>query len=719
MKKRLIVLLLIIAGFSPAKADEGMWLPFLLKNGVYEEMVAKGLKLSAEQIYDINNSSIKDAIVRLGGGFCSGEMISSEGLFLTNHHCGFGAIQANSTPDHDYLKDGFWAMNRQDELPSGFSVSFLVRIEDVSDKALEGVTDAMTETERAVKIRSNSGKLIKAAKGDNKYLDAQVKSMFKGNAYYMFVYKTYKDVRMVGAPPSSVGKYGGDTDNWMWPRHTGDFSLFRVYAGKDNEPAEISQDNVPYKPKHHLPISMKGVTQGDYAMILGYPGSTDRYLTSHGVKFATETDQPARVNIRRKKLDIYEKHMATSDQIRIQYASKRARVSNYWKYFIGQTRGLKRLKVYDKKLAEENAFTEWANSDADLKAEYGNTMELYSKAYDNQNKYSLNITYLNEAVFGTEILAYSYQFTGLKAMLKDKKKSGDRLDATVARIQGGVESHFKDYHRPIDIEVMAAMMKFYHEDIPLDQQPAKFVKLVNKFGKDYDKMAAWVFKKSMLDEQDRVEAFLNKPKYGKLKRDKAVAIMDMIISNYRANIRPQMETSSDMLIKAKRQYVRGLMKMNKNKAYAPDANSTMRVTFGNVLGYTSDDGVKYHYTTTIEGAVEKYVAGDDEFDLPEKYLDLYEKKDYGKYADKASGTLVLCFTSNNDITGGNSGSPVINGDGELIGTAFDGNWEAMSGDIAFEPELQRTISVDIRYTLWCIDKLAGAGHLIKEMTLKY
>lgn len=718
MKKRLILFLVVIASFSPVKADEGMWLPFLLKNGVYEQMVEKGLKLTAEQIYDINNSSIKDAIVRLGGGFCSGEMISSEGLFLTNHHCGFGAIQENSTPEHDYLKDGFWAMNRQDELPSGFSVSFLVRIEDVSDKALEGVTDAMSETERAVKIRANSSKLRKEAVGSSKYLEAQVKSMFKGNAYYMFVYKTYKDVRLVGAPPSSVGKYGGDTDNWMWPRHTGDFSMFRVYAGADNEPAEISTENVPYKPKHHLPISMKGVQEGDYSMILGYPGSTDRYLTSHGVKFAVETDQPSRVKVRRKKLDIYEAQMATSDKIRIQYASKRARVSNYWKYFIGQTRGLKKLNVYDKKKAQEDKFVEWANANPERKAEYGNTMELYQSAFDNQNKYTLHVTYLNEAIFGTEILAYAYQFTALQSMLKNKKKAGPRLEATVARIQGGVASHFKDYHKPIDVEVFAAMMKFYHKDIPVDQQPAKFVKLVKKFKGDYNKMATWVFKKSIMDDEDKVNAFLKKPKYRKLKKDKAVWLIDMIISNYRNNIRPNMESSSDMLSKAKRQYVRGLMEMNKDKAYAPDANSTMRVTFGNVLGYTSDDGVKYHYTTTIDGAVEKYVAGDDEFDLPAKYLELYKKKDYGQYADK-NGNLILCFTSNNDITGGNSGSPVINGNGELIGTAFDGNWEAMSGDIAFEPDLQRTISVDIRYTLWCVDKLAGAGHLIKEMTLKW
>jgi hypothetical protein len=718
MKKRLILLFLVIASLSPVKADEGMWLPFLLKNGVYEQMVAKGLKLTADQIYDINNSSIKDAIVRLGGGFCSGEMISAEGLFLTNHHCGFGAIQANSTPDHDYLKNGFWAMNRMDELASGFSVSFLERIEDVSDKALKGVTDQMTETERATKIRANSAVLSKAAVGDNKYLSAQVKSMFKGNAYYMFVYKTYKDVRLVGAPPSSVGKYGGDTDNWMWPRHTGDFSMFRVYAGTDNEPAEISDKNVPYKPKHHLPISMKGVDKGDYSMILGYPGSTDRYLTSHGVKFAVDTDQPSRVKVRRKKLDIYEAHMATSDKIRIQYASKRARVSNYWKYFIGQTRGLKKLNVYDKKLADENKFNEWANSTDALKAEYGNTMELYQRAFDNQNKYSLNVTYLNEAVFGAEILAYAYQFVSLKNMLKNKKKAGAKLDATIARINGGVESHFKDYHKPIDVEVFAAMMKFYSEDIPEAQQGQEFVKLVKKFKGDFDKMAAWVFKKSIMDDEAKVKAFMKKPKYRKLKRDKAVKIIEMLIVNYRQNIRPQMGNSSDDLTKAKRQYVRGLMVMNKSRAYAPDANSTMRVSFGNVLGYTSDDGVKYHYTTTIDGAIEKYVAGDDEFDLPAKFLELYKKKDYGQYADK-NGNLIVCFTSNNDITGGNSGSPVINGDGELIGTAFDGNWEAMSGDIAFEPDLQRTISVDIRYTLWCIDKLAGAGHIIKEMTLKY
>jgi len=717
MKKRLILLFLVIAGLSPAKADEGMWLPFLLKNGVYEEMVAKGLKLTAEQIYDINNSSIKDAIVRLGRGFCSGEMISAEGLFLTNHHCGFGAIQENSSPDHDYLKDGFWAMNRQDELPSGFSVSFLERIEDVSGLVLEGVSDTMSEKERAKTIRANANKLIKKATDGKKYFQAQVKSMFKGNAYYMFVYKTYKDVRLVGAPPSSVGKYGGDTDNWMWPRHTGDFSMFRVYAGADNEPAEISQSNVPYKPKHHLPISMKGVTEGDYAMILGYPGSTDRYLTSHGVKFAVESDQPARVKVRRTKLDIYEAHMAKSDKVRIQYATKRAQVSNYWKYFIGQSKGLKRLKVYDKKLAQENKFNEWANSTEELKKEYGNTMQLYKEAYENQNKYALNRTYLGEAVFGTEILSYAFGYSQLVGMLGDTAMAG-AVDKTVARLESGRAGHFKDYNKKIDIEIFAAMMKYYHDNIPLDQQPDDFKDFVKKFNGNYDKMAKYVFRKSIMDNKGKVKRFLKRPKYRKVKNDKAIWLMDVLMGHYRGVITPKMKASNDKLTKAKRQYVRGLMEMNSEKAYAPDANSTMRVTFGNVKGYTTTEGVKYHYTTNMDGLVKKYVAGDDEFDLPAKLLTLHGKKDYGKYADK-DGNLIVCFLSNNDITGGNSGSPVINGDGELIGTAFDGNWEAMSGDIAFEDELQRTISVDIRYTLWCIDKLAGAGHLIKEMDLKW
>jgi hypothetical protein len=711
--KRIFALAVLIsmAFVQQSKADEGMWLPHLLQSQSYEEMKRLGLKLTPEQIYNVNNSSLKDAIVRLGRGFCTGEMISSEGLMLTNHHCGFGAIQSQSSTEHDYLQDGFWAMKRSEELSAGFSVSFLVRVEDVTADVLANVTASMTEAERDVEISKNGSALRDSIQDKENYISADVKSMFDGNYYFMFVYQTYPDVRLVGAPPSSIGKYGGDTDNWMWPRHTGDFSMFRVYANADNKPAEYSADNVPYQPKHHLPVNIKGVEKGDYAMIFGYPGSTDRYLTSHGVKFATDVDQPARVKIRRKKLDIYEAYMAESQAVNIQYATKRAQVSNYWKYFIGQSKGLKRLHVYDKKLALENEFSDWANTNPARKSEYGEVMGLFASGYAEQNKYELTRTYLNEAVFGMEIVSYAYGYKSLLEGLQEKKD----MSAYIERLKGGLDGHFKDYYAPIDQDVVAAMLQMVYEDVPADQQPEYLRKLATKFKGDFTKMAAWIFKKSMLDDRAALEAFLNKPNAKKLAKDPAFRLMDAFITHYRSEIMVPIQAAGESMQKAQRLFAKGLMEMQSDKKFYPNANSTMRVTYGQVLDYFPADAVHYKHYTTAKGIMEKYVPGDHEFDLPPRMIDLFNEGNFGQYG--TDGDLRICFLSNNDITGGNSGSPVINASGHLIGTAFDGNWEAMSGDIAFEKELQRTISVDIRYTLWVIDVFAGAGHLVDEMTV--
>lgn len=713
--KRLVAIVVVamLSLGQLVKADEGMWLPHLLKSQNYEEMKRLGLKLTPEQIYAVNNSSLKDAIVRLGGGFCTGEMISSEGLFLTNHHCGFGAIQSLSSTEHDYLKDGFWAMKRSDELQAGFSVSFLQRIDDVTERVTEGLTEEMSAADRQKKISEVYKAIVEENTDKDKHISAQVKSMFDGNKYYVFTYLTFPDVRLVGAPPSSIGKYGGDTDNWMWPRQTGDFSMFRVYADADNNPAEYSADNVPYKPKHHLPVNIKGLDKEDYVMIFGYPGSTDRYLTSYGVKWATESDQPARVKIRRKKLDIYEAYMAQDDAVNIQYASKRARVSNYWKYFIGQTKGLKRLNVYDKKKALENDFQAWANGTDARKAEYGDVINLFAQGYAKQNQYELSATYLNEAVFGMEALVYAYRFGKLNKLIKEKA-SADDINAEAASLKAAMAGHFKDYYAPIDQEVFSAMLSVYYNDLPKDQQPADFVKMAQKYKGDFDKMAAKLFKKSMFVDQAKVSKFLDKPSK-KLAKDPIYKLMASFLNNYYTNIKPHLSESDESMAKARRLFAKGLMEMNPDKKYYPNANSTMRVTYGQVLDYYPADAVYYNYYTTAKGVMEKYEPGDHEFDLPKRFIELYEQKDYGQYGQ--DGELRVCFISNNDITGGNSGSPVINGEGHLVGTAFDGNWEAMSGDIAFEKELQRTISVDIRYTLWVIDKFAGAGHLVEEMTV--
>ena len=734
MKRILTILLVaIIALPNTTQADEGMWLPMFIKRLNYKDMKRMGLQLTPEEIYDVNNSSLKDAIVRLGGGFCTGEIISPEGLMLTNHHCGFGVIQENSTVEHDYLTDGFWAMKREEELPAGFSVFFLQRMDDVSDVINGKLDNSMDESTRKKTIRTVSDSIEKAIEESGEYIDASVKSFYKGNEFYVFTYLEYPDVRLVGAPPSSVGKFGGDTDNWMWPRHTGDFTMFRVYANENNEPSEYSEDNKAYNPKHFLPISLEGVKQDDFTMIFGYPGSTDRFLTSHGIELATEKDQPARVKIRREKLDLYEEGMAKSDAIRIQYASKYASVSNYWKYFIGQTAGLKRLKVYEKKQGIENDFSNWVNKDNSRKDKYGEVMGLYTDAYKVLNDVQLAETYLFEAVFGTEIIRFGIGYARLKGMMqgiesleskKDKTEEENKelegmksgLKTTIDGLKAAAEDHFKDYNRDIDQNIFAAMFKFYNEDILTKFQPSDFVEIMSKYGTDYSKMADKVFSKSFLTNKEATIEFLNAPSVKGLSNDAGVILSDIFFQFYIGEINEMLKPGNDKKAKADRLFVAGLKEMNPNKSIADDANSTMRMTYGKVGDYYPKDAVHYDFVTTADGILEKEDPTSSEFKVPGKLKTLIQDKDYGQYANK-DGELTVCFLSSNDITGGNSGSPVINAKGHLIGTAFDGNWEAMSGDIAFEPELQRTISVDIRYTLFIIDKYAGASHLIDEMKL--
>jgi hypothetical protein len=727
MKKIYALILGALTMFSSftVKADEGMWIPALLTNN-YAEMQRLGLKLSPEQLYSINNSSMKDAIVRLGSGFCTGEIISSQGLILTNHHCGYDAIQKLSTTTANHLKNGFWAKTKADELPAGFSVSFLVKIEDITDQVLESVTSTTSDADRAAKVAQASSKIKKNLSEEGKY-SVDIKEMFSGNKYFAYVYQIFGDVRLVGAPPEAVGKYGGDTDNWMWPRHTGDFSMFRVYADADNNPTDgYNKDNVPYAPKHHLPVSIKGVEKGDFAMIWGFPGSTDRYLSSYGVKLATDKDQPARVKIRRAKLDIYEKYQMQDEAVDLMYASKHARVSNYWKYFIGQTRGLKRLNVYEKKQEEEQAFQKWVNKGDEIRKEtYGEVLDLYKNAYKIYDEKSLAKTYWMEAIYGMEFTGYGFGYARLQGMLealnaeKDAEKKAalqQQVDGMIAQIKASSEAHFKDYYQPIDREVTEAMLNFYVSDIPESQRPADFNKMLAKCKGDVAKLADYIFKKSILVDKDKAMAMLDNPNAKKLKKDPGVRFAGTMLNFYLMDLNAMVSEADSMRDRADRLYKAALFQMHPDKAFSPDANSSMRFTYGQVLDYSPGDAMLYKHFTTMKGVLEKYQPGDHEFDLPDNYLKVAREKDYGQYA-KDGEDLRVCFLSNNDITGGNSGSPVINGNGELIGLAFDGNWEAMSGDIAFEPELQRTISVDIRYVLWCIDKLAGAKHIVDEITL--
>ena len=725
MKRITKILLAFIIVFSTViktKADEGMWLPLLLGGETYQNMKNCGLRLTPEQIYSVNQSSIKDAIVALGGGFCTGEIISKEGLMLTNHHCGFDAIQQNSTTEHDYLTDGFWAMKRDQEIPADFSVWFLNEMTDVTDSILSNVTDKMSEDERSNAIKKAIANLKKrASEGKGDEFAVQVKSFYYGNHYYMFTYNIFNDVRLVGAPPSSIGKYGGDTDNWMWPRHTGDFSMFRVYSNQDNEPAAYSENNVPYQPKHFLPVSTAGVTEGDYAMILGYPGSTDRYLTSLGVQQAVEIEQPARVKVRRMKLDIMEEGMNKEQNVRIQYASKHARVSNYWKYFIGQSEQLVKNKVFDKKLAIENEFNTWASANSDTKAKYGNAIELVHQSKKASENYIIPEVYFMEAIYqGPELFGFMINYFGPRSSMGQALVSEDEgeIEAAKKEILEGVDDFYKNYNMEIDQNLMSKMLEVYFKDVPLDFHTSELTELAKKNKNDFRKFANKYYSKSPFTSKVKLKTWLES-KFSKsaLEKDAIYQLANSFLQGYIQDVMMPKAGSESDFNEGMRLFVDGLNKMGYNKA--SDANSTMRVTFGNVLPYDAKDGVTFKYSTTIEGVFEKEVKTDDknhEFYVPNKLKQLHKDKNYGDYAN-ADGTLPVCFLSNNDITGGNSGSPVINADGELIGTAFDGNWEAMSGDIYFEPNIQRTISVDIRYTLFIIDKYAGASHLVDEMQI--
>lgn len=713
MKKLFVLFFVFLATLG--RADEGMWLPLLIDRLNYVDMQKEGLKLTAEEIYSINHSSLKDAIIQFGNG-CTGEMISSQGLVLTNHHCGYGAIQSHSTIDHDYLADGFWAMDLKEELPNeGLTARFLVRIEDVTARVLEGLNDQMTESERNAKI-SELSKAIHSEATQGTGYDARVASFFNGNEFYLFVYEVFRDVRLVGAPPSSIGKFGADTDNWMWPRHTGDFALFRVYTGPDGKPASFSTENIPMKPRHHLPVSLDGYEKGDFAMIMGYPGSTDRYLTSWGVNLAIEISNPTIVKIREKKLNIMRKDMDADREVAIKYASKYAGISNYWKYFIGQTRGLKRLKVLEDKQKIESEFQSWVNADPARKEKYGKVLSDIESAYKTYGEYTLQRWYFIESVMrGAEVMTLAQSFTGLGNELGEETPSQEKIDRMKQALTKSVERHFKNYNRPTDVKLLSAMLQMYYENVPVQQQPEAFRQMVAKNKGDFNRIAGNIFARSIFADEAKVRAFLEKPSLKVLKKDPAYTLSVMMVEKYREN-QKNLDAANEMLERGNRLFVAGLREMQPERKFYPNANSTMRLTYGKVLDYYPADAVHYNYFTTLKGVMEKEDPDNWEFVVPAKLKALYEKKDFGPYA-MDNGQMPVAFLSTTDITGGNSGSPVINGKGELIGLAFDGNWEAMSGDIAFEPELQRTISVDIRYVLFIIDKYAGAKNIINELTL--
>lgn len=718
----LVLGLSLLLTFSPAKADEGMWLLSLLKKQNAAEMQKMGFKLSAKDIYDINNNCMKDAIVGLGRAgrpfrhFCTGEIISDQGLFLTNHHCGFPSIQSHSTTEHDYLADGFWAYDKSEELTNeGITASIMVRMEDVTKKVLATVNDEMTEDERYEAIDKVATEIEKSAEEGTDY-KASVKSMFAGNQYFLFIYEIYQDVRLVGAPPQSMGKFGGDTDNWMWPRHTADFSMFRIYTDADGKPAKYSADNVPLKPKHHLPISIKGVQEKDFAMIMGFPGTTNRYLTSFGLEETMKITNKNRYDIRTVKLDVMMKDMLKDPKVRIQYASKHAGSANYWKYSNEQNKALKKLNTMGAKKEIESEYTTWANKKTKRAAKYADALNMIEKAYADRKDVRYDMSFLSEALLqGAEMYMFAYRSTGLKKKLSADTLDQDAIAKTIEGLKGSAKGFYKDYNLATDQKLMAALFAKYAENIELEKRPDIFKVIAEEYNNDFEKFAAEVYSKSVFASEESFNKFLENPTAEVIENDMAYKVGGSIIASYRT-IAGEMNKGADQLQKGKRLFVDGLMQINKKKNLAPDANSTLRLTYGTVGGYSPKDAVSFKHYTTLKGVMEKEDPTSHEFKVPAKLKELYKAKDFGQYADK-DGNLHACFLTNSDITGGNSGSPVINGNGELIGTAFDGNSEAMSGDIDFEDNLQRCINLDIRYTLFIIEKYAGAKNLIDEMTI--
>lgn len=715
MKKLVLILLASLFAFSPlVKADEGMWLLMYLDKQTYKDMKAKGLKLTPKQIYDINKASLKDAIIQFGRG-CTGEIVSDQGLILTNHHCGYSWIQSHSTIEHDYLSNGFWAYNKGEELPNpGLTAKFFIRMEDVSDKVLEGVTNKTSEDDRLEIVRKNSKRIVENATKGTTYT-AEVATMFNGNQYILFVYEVYKDVRLVGAPPQSIGKFGSDTDNWMWPRHTCDFSVFRVYTDKDGKPAEYSKDNIPMKPKHYLPISLKGVKENDFAMVIGYPGSTDRFLPSEGVKQAIDIYNPSVVTAREALRNVMDRDMKADPKVRIQYAAKFASLSNYWKFYIGQTQCLKRLNVYGTKRDLENRFASWIKEDksGNRSEMYGNVLDDIQNYYDNNGEYDYLRVYTNEAIFrGASIFSIATRLYGFENAIKSADEAA--FEALIKDWDSYLDGIFKDYNDLTEEKLMAAGLDVYFRNVPMTLQSPEFLNYAFKYGYNFNQIAEDIFATSNLVSKEKIMNLLKSKDLSLLQNDPAYILTKQILDNLRSRM-SSISEDRDKLAKANRLFVKGIMEMEKDKHFAPNANSTIRYTYGQVKSYAPKDGVTYKYYTTLDGVMDKEDNSSWEFTVPTKLRQLYEAKDFGQYA--VNGTVPVGFLTNVDITGGNSGSPTLNGKGELIGLAFDGNWEAMSGNIAFNPDLQRCISVDIRYVLFIIDKFAGATNLINEMKI--
>lgn len=716
MKVKKYLLLFLCTAFSSlmVRADEGMWLPQLLEQLNEKRMKSLGMKISARDIYDINKGSLKDAIVSFGG-FCTGEIISDEGLVLTNHHCGYDAIQNHSTIDKNFLRDGFWARNHTEELNNpGLFVTFIVRIDEVTKEMLRGVDEKMSEPVRQSQLDKNINTLKEKIKAEP-HQNAFVKSFYEGNKYYMFITETFKDVRLVGAPPSAVGNFGRDTDNWMWPRHTGDFSLFRIYAGKDNKPAEYSPQNKPYKPKRSLAINIQGLKEGDFTMVFGFPGKTTQYLPSEAVDQIVNINDPAKILIRDKALAVIDKYMRADEAIKIQYASKYAGISNAWKKWQGEVLGLSKTQAVHKKKEYEQLFLKRLNASEALKAKYGNVLQDLIKAYEEIKPYALARDYYLEITSKIELFTIINRIKSLKeASEKDAASYGKELSAQIEKLNG----IYKEYNTKVDEDLFATLMELY-----LQNQEAAYVapQASQQFTdnkKDYRLWAAKLYSQSFfVNEKKVMNALSDKPSdlFDLLQQDEAARLVMSITDLYNKSVAPALNQLQNRINQLQRQYMQAQMEVMKDKTFYPDANGTLRVAYGKVKGYEPADGKKYFYYTYLDGVIEKYKPGDYEFDVPQKLINLYKARDYGQYGEK--GKMPLCFIATNHTTGGNSGSPALDASGNLVGLNFDRVWEGTMSDINYDPSICRNIMVDARYILFIIDKFAGAKHLIEEMKI--
>ena len=686
MKKLFLSLLVLLTALVPVKADEGMWLPLLISSRI-KDMQDKGFRLTAEDVYSVNKASLKDAVVRFGGG-CTGEVVSPDGLLFTNHHCGYGQIQQHSTVEHDYLRDGFWAMSRDEELPNpGLTVSFLQSMEDVTERVLKGYVPSMTNGQRDSVVQANSRVLTEAINNPKKGIRSSVEGLYHANQYFLFVYKIYSDVRLVGAPPSSIGKFGGDTDNWMWPRHTGDFSIFRIYADKNNEPAEYSKDNVPYKPKRYFTISRKGVKEGDFTMVYGCPGTTKEYVTSDEVRYTGEVSDPEKIALRTMRLDIQKKYMSQDQAVRIQYSSKNASVSNAWKKWQGEAKGLARRKTVESKLEYEKRFKKWAENN-----EYKGLLEQIAALYEQRNPYFRAQEYYNETVSTIDLLAFASR---VYAALEAGRP-----------VQAVADAFYKDYYQPIDEEAFVAMMGAFEKQLTPEFKPAYHAQKLAQYGS----VEAWrddVFARSVFTDKAKVLS-LTKADLPKLEADPAYEMYKAYNQWFRKDLQPVVSRIGQEISLANRRYMKAQMEFEPDKDFYPDANRTLRVSYGNVKGYQPSDAIYYSPVSTLKGIIEKDNPEIFDYNIPQTLRDIYAE---GGHEDQPVG-----FLATNHTSGGNSGSPVLNGNGELIGINFDRVWEGTMSDLAFDPDFCRNISLDIRYLLFVVEKIGHADWLLKEMT---